>query len=69
MTFLDWYDADELGYLLNISHPSLDPLSLSFTELHTMILKLKGFSGDPAGSCESLLEAIQMAWLESSREK
>ena len=69
MSKLDWYDADEIGFALHHNHPDIEPLSASFTDLHAMVLNLADFSGDASGSCETLLEAIQMSWLEYFQEK
>jgi FeS assembly protein IscX len=63
-----WTDAEEIGRRLRDAHPQMDPLSVRFTDLRAMVLALEGFAGDPAASSESILEAIQMAWLECFRE-
>ena len=47
----------------------IDPLSVRFTDLHKWILELPNFSGDAAGSNESKLEAIQMAWDEEYKDR
>ncbi len=59
-----WEDAEEIGIQLQEKYPDTDPLAVRFTDLHKMITELPGFTGDPAKSNESVLEAIQMAWLE-----
>lgn len=61
---LDWNEAQEIGIALYEAHPDVDPLTVRFTDLHRWVLDLPGFAGDPKGSNEKLLEAIQMAWLE-----
>ncbi|MCK6526665.1 Fe-S cluster assembly protein IscX [Myxococcota bacterium] len=61
---LDWNEAQEIGISLYETHPDVDPLTVRFTDLHRWVLDLPGFTGDPKGSNEKLLEAIQMAWLE-----
>ena len=68
MPTLKWTDADEIGHLLHEAQPRTDPLSVRFADLREMVLGLEGFAGDPAASTESVLEAIQMAWLESASE-
>lgn len=61
---LGWLDVRELGFRLAEAHPGRDPLRLRFTELRDLVLALPGFTGDPKGCNEKILEAIQMAWLE-----
>ena len=60
---LKWSDADEIGYQLHESFPTLDPLKVRFTDLRQRVLDLKEFADDPELSAEGTLEAIQMAWL------
>ena len=61
---MDWYDAEDIGIALYDMFPDVDPLSVRFTDLQKMVLDLPEFDGDPKGSNEARLEAIQMAWLE-----
>ncbi len=61
---LDWDDPHEIGYRLWEAEPELDPLQVRFTDLHAKVCALEGFVGDPKGSSEGVLEAIQMAWLD-----
>jgi FeS assembly protein IscX len=61
---LTWDDAADLGIALSEAHPELDPLAVRFTDLHRFVLELPNFVGDPKGSNEGKLEAIQMAWHE-----
>ena len=65
---LDWNMAEEIGIALYEKFPDMDPLTVRFTELHKMVLELEDFEGDPKGSNESKLEAIQMAWHEEFDE-
>jgi len=37
--------------------------------MHKWIIELPGFTGDPTGSNESKLEAIQMAWNEEFHDR
>ena len=39
---------------------------LAFPDLHKKICELDNFNGDPKGSNEKILEAIQMLWIEES---
>ena len=61
---IGWQDSEEIAIQLAEKHPDLDPLTLRFTELHRMVTELPDFEGDPKGSNEGILEAIQMAWLD-----
>lgn len=65
---LTWEDAEDVALALREKFPDQDPLQVRFTDLRRWVLELPGFSGDPAGSSEGALEAIQMAWLEEWRE-
>ena len=69
MAELDWTDIEELGIRLLEAHPGVDPLTVRFTDLHQWVLQLDGFTGDPKGSNEKKLEAIQMAWYEEWQEE
>lgn len=66
---LTWDDAEDLGIELAEKFPDLDPLSVRYTDLHRWVTELEGFGGDPKGSTEGKLEAIQMAWLEEYRDR
>ena len=59
-----WTDTGEIAYRLAEAHPDVEPLTLSFPELHRLVTELDGFVGDPKKSGEKILEAIQMAWLD-----
>ncbi|MGP8175477.1 MAG: Fe-S cluster assembly protein IscX [Terracidiphilus sp.] len=59
-----WTDAEEIGIQLAEKFPSLDPLTVRYTDLHRYVTELEGFADDPQKSNESRLEAIQMVWLE-----
>ena len=61
---LVWTDVREIAIQLTERHPDVDPLTLRFTDLHRWITELPGFCGDPKQSNESVLEAIQMTWIE-----
>lgn len=66
---LKWTDADEIGYQLSEKFPDINPLTVRFTDLHAWVAGLSDFADDPAGSNETRLEAIQMAWLEYYRDR
>jgi FeS assembly protein IscX len=61
---IDWTDTLEIGIQLQEMFPDTDPYSVRFTDLHSWVVQLPGFVGDPAKSNESILEAIQTAWHE-----
>ena len=65
---LTWDDAEDLGILLQEKFPTLDPLTVRFTDLHRYVTELPTFSGDPKLSNEGKLEAIQMAWYEEFKD-
>jgi FeS assembly protein IscX len=59
---LSWTDSLEIGIQLQEKFPELDPYSVRFTDLHRYVMELPGFTGNPAKSNETILEAIQLAW-------
>ncbi|MEK7386493.1 MAG: Fe-S cluster assembly protein IscX [candidate division NC10 bacterium] len=66
---MTWKDAEDIAIALSEKHPETDPLSVRFTDLHRQVMELPGFLDDPKASNESLLEAIQMAWLDEFRNR
>jgi FeS assembly protein IscX len=68
MKELHWGDADDIGIELFEKFPKTDPLTIRFTELHRLVVELKGFDDDAQASNEAKLEAIQMAWHEEWKE-
>jgi len=63
-----WLDAEDIGLALYEKFPTLDPLTVRFTDLRQKILELDGFDDDPKTSNEPKLEAIQMAWYEEWKD-
>ncbi len=61
---LTWTDIREIAIRLAETKPDVDPSTIRFTDLHRWITDLDGFTGDPKKSNESILEAIQMAWID-----
>ena len=61
---LTWRDPRAIGELLYEEHEEVNPLSVSFVQLHKWIIESDDFEDDPKGSSEKVLEAIQMIWLE-----
>jgi FeS assembly protein IscX len=66
---LTWRDAEDIGIALAEKFPDTDPLTVRFTDLHRWVTELPAFGDDPKGSNESILEKIQMAWLEEYRSR
>ena len=65
---LTWKDSEDIGIELYEKYPDIDPLTVRFTDLHSMITSLPDFSDDPKKSNEGMLEAIQMAWYEEYKD-
>lgn len=65
---LTWDNTENIALALLEKFPDTDPLTVRFTDLHTWVTELEGFSDDPKGSNEGKLEAIQMAWHEEFTE-
>jgi FeS assembly protein IscX len=61
---LTWNDPEDIAIALSEKYPDVDPLTVRFTDLHRWVTELSDFEDDPKKSNESILEAIQMAWLE-----
>lgn len=66
---LKWDQAEDLAEVLAENHPGLNPLEVRFTDLRQWVIDLDEFDDDKAGSSESKLEAIQMAWNEIYKER
>ncbi|MDA1183753.1 MAG: Fe-S cluster assembly protein IscX [Acidobacteria bacterium] len=65
---MTWVDAEDIGIALFEKFPSVDPLTVRFTDLREKVLQLDGFDDEPSASNEARLEAIQMAWYEERQE-
>ncbi|MBI3098112.1 MAG: Fe-S cluster assembly protein IscX [Planctomycetes bacterium] len=65
---LSWTDTEDIALHLLETHPNVDPLTVRFTQLHSWVTEIPGFTGDPQKSNEKILEAIQMKWLEEYRD-
>jgi FeS assembly protein IscX len=66
---LMWRDAEDIGIALSEKFPDTDPLTVRFTDLHKWVTELPDFADDPKSSSESMLEKIQMAWLDEYRNR
>ena len=65
---MKWTDAEDIAIALVEQDPSIDPLTVRFTDLRQKVLELDGFDDDPKTSNEPKLESIQMAWYEEWKE-
>jgi FeS assembly protein IscX len=63
-----WTSSEDIAIALAEKFPSVDPLTLRFTDLRDKVLALDGFDDDPNASNEPKLEAIQMAWYEEFKD-
>ncbi len=63
-----WTDVHEIGWRLAEKFPDVDPMSIRFTDLHRWVTELEDFTGDPKKSNETILEAIQMAWMDERED-
>lgn len=68
MMELKWTDTREIAIALAEAHPDVDPQWVRFTDMHKWICELAEFNDDPQRSNESILEAIQMAWIEEASD-
>jgi FeS assembly protein IscX len=64
-----WLDVDRIGEELFDAHPDVDPLQVKFVDLRRFVTELEGFEEQPGHPVnERILEAIQMAWYEESKD-
>ena len=61
---LHWTDTIAIAQALHDTHPTVDPRTIRFTDLHRWICALEGFVDPHNRSNEKILEAIQMAWID-----
>ncbi len=59
-----WTDVNKIAIALEETHPEADNVNLRYTDLRQWVVALDGFSDDPNGCNEKILEAIQMAWID-----
>jgi FeS assembly protein IscX len=64
-----WRDSEDIAIALSEKFPEVDPLTVRFTDLRRWVTELPGFGDDPKASNETLLESIQMAWLDEYRNR
>ena len=65
---LKWTDTYDIALELLERHADVDPQYIRFTDLHQWICELPEFGDAPDKSSESILEAIQMTWIEEAAD-
>lgn len=63
---MKWTDTLRIAEELYDKFPTVNPLTVRFTDLHQWVCELEGFDDDPKRSNERILEAIQMAWMDEA---
>ncbi|MDH2915676.1 MAG: Fe-S cluster assembly protein IscX [Gallionella sp.] len=63
---MKWIDIRDIAIALAEKHPDVDPLKVSFVELHNFVVDLEGFDDDHTRGGEKVLEAIQATWIEET---
>ena len=60
-----WLDVVQIAEALVDAHPDIDPLTIAFPKLKSLVQALKGFQEQPGHpSNEKILEAIQQTWID-----
>jgi FeS assembly protein IscX len=60
-----WLSVQRIAEELAEAHPEIDPVSVAFPRLKSLVLALPGFAEEPGHPCnERILEAIQQAWID-----
>jgi FeS assembly protein IscX len=65
---MTWQDVEAIGLALYETHPTTDPLTVRFTQMHDWVITLPDFKDDPKKSNEKILEGIQMSWYEEWKD-
>jgi FeS assembly protein IscX len=66
---MKWVDVQVIAETLFDQKPSLNPMTLRFTDLRDKVMALDGFEDTVEHCNERVLEAIQMAWLEEFQDE
>ena len=62
---MHWLDVVEIAEALVDAHPEMDPLTIAFPKLKSLVQSLPDFQEQPGHpSNEKILEAIQQAWID-----
>tara|TARA_B110000003_G_scaffold273714_1_gene312038 strand:- start:992 stop:1189 length:198 start_codon:yes stop_codon:yes gene_type:complete len=59
-----WTDSLEIAISLSDNFPEIDPKTINFVDLRTLVLNLEEFEEGDSKCGERVLEAIQMNWIE-----
>jgi FeS assembly protein IscX len=60
-----WLDVQRIAEELAGAHPEIDPVTVAFPRLRSLVSALPGFAEEPGHPCnERILEAIQQAWID-----
>ena len=60
-----WLEVQRIAEALLDTHPDVDPATVSFPRLRSLVTSLHGFAEQPGHPCnERILEAIQQAWID-----
>ncbi|MEY3142652.1 MAG: FeS assembly protein IscX [Planctomycetota bacterium] len=62
---MHWLDVERIAEELFDRHGDIDPVTISFPRLKSLVEALPGFKEQPGHPCnERILEAIQQAWID-----
>jgi FeS assembly protein IscX len=62
---MHWLDVGRISEELVDRHGDIDPVSISFPRLKSLVEALPGFKEQPGHPCnERILEAIHQAWID-----
>ena len=62
---MHWLDVQRIAEALCDAHADVDPVSIAFPRLKSLVMQLPGFAEQPGHPCnERILEAIQQAWID-----
>jgi FeS assembly protein IscX len=65
MSTFHWLDVERIGEELAERHDDIDPITIAFPKLKSLVVALPGFREEPGHPCnERILEAIQQAWID-----
>jgi FeS assembly protein IscX len=65
MSTFHWLDVQRIAEELADRHPDVDPLTVTFPKLKSLVQALPGFAEQPGHPCnEKILETIQQTWIE-----
>ncbi len=65
MSTFHWLDVRRIAEELADHQPDVDPLTVTFPKLKSMVQALPGFQEQPGHPCnEKILETIQQLWID-----